>query len=169
MDVDGVVANFTGHLLNIIGSELTPADVTVWQVLDLLKPSEKKEATAILNEPEFWRSQPVIEGAQDGIAQIKKHHEIFWVTSPWIGCEGWEAARRWWLKDNFGVDHKHVAPLASKYIVVGDFIVDDKASHVDEWLEHHDGQGFLFDAPYNQDSKLQRMNWNDIPDPLIHS
>jgi len=169
LDVDGVVADFTGHLLKLVGSVLTTEDVNVWQVLDLLSSSEKKQANKILNEPDFWISQPVLDGAREGVAKLGEHFDIYWATSPWIGCIGWDDARRGWLKKHFDVEHDRVAILSCKHICAADLFIDDRDTNIEKWSARNKGSAFLFDAPYNRQVAHPRMTWDSDIDAIIKS
>lgn len=161
MDCDGPVADFTGYLLRLVGSSLTLADITDWDVFGFLEEEQKKEAYRILQESFFWRDLPVVDGARERIQEIKRAgHDIYWVTSSWPGCRTWASDREKWLKDNFDVHYTRIVVCADKRVVSGDVIIDDKMKSVESWgAEHKAGRALLFDAPYNQDSKLERIDW----------
>lgn len=164
IDVDGVVANFSEHLLGRVGSSATFDDVTEWDIFSLIErkdgPERKKVALQMMEDPEFWASLPVMEGAIEGVNIIKETMEVFWVTSPWPTCQGWDIARRTWLNTHFGADPKHVIITASKFVCVGDMFIDDHVDNVEKWQQHHpDKMALLYDAPYNKGEKHVRFSW----------
>jgi 5'(3')-deoxyribonucleotidase len=175
MDVDGVVADFTNYLITCVGSSLRFTDVTRWQVLDLLTPTQKREAEALLETSAWWETQPLMPGAVAGVAQLRDAgHDLVWATAPWLSCEGWDVARRTWLEDRLGVPHKDVVICSRKELVWGEALVDDKVANVESWAKEFAGaraagwaKPFLFDAPYNQESSFPRFSWTAIPKELL--
>jgi 5'(3')-deoxyribonucleotidase len=90
LGVDGVVADFTGHLLNRLNSSLSSHDITNWGVFSFLGERGKKDAEQILGHPSFWRELPVLPGALNGVHVIRQAgFEVVWCTSPWFSCETW--------------------------------------------------------------------------------
>jgi len=166
MDVDGVCADFSRALIAAVGSELRYEDVTRWDILGLFTPEQRELAYDYLSDPEFWRHLPVMDGAQEGVSFLEVTNNIIWVTSPWSSCEGWEAARREWLNEHFGMDQKGQPyhPTADKERIDGDLIFDDKVDNVVAWAKAHpDKVAWLFDAPYNQDFDWpHRVSWEGI-------
>ncbi len=165
MDCDGPAADFTGHLLRSIGSSLTLADITDWDVFGFLEEEQKKDAYRLLRESFFWRELPVVDGAREKIKAIKQAgHDIYWVTTSWPGCRTWASDREKWLKDHFGAHYTRVVVCADKKVVAGDVIIDDKPENLEPWAEEHKaGRALLFDAPYNKDSKMERVSWTNLP------
>ncbi len=169
-DVDGVLADFTGYLLTLVGSALTIEDIVTWDIFDYMNEDEERAAKMLLKNDEFWRSQPVMEGAQEGFEHVRSVvDEMFWVTSPWDSCPTWLPARKAWLKEHFNADPSYVFPISKKYPVAGSFLIDDKVQHIVEWGEHNSSyNAFLFDAPYNQDSTAgRRMSWENLPPEFL--
>lgn len=172
MDVDGVCADFTGYLLRSIGSRLRPADVTTWQVLDLLTLSERTKALALLDTTRWWIGQPTLPGARHGVALLRDAgHEIVWATAPWQTCIGWDVARRSWLRNNFGADPRDVVITQRKELVAGDVIIDDKPENVSAWHQEAEiGLAFLFTQPYNAAEPWiaeRRFTWDAVPSTLL--
>lgn len=174
LDVDGVVADFTGELLRTVGSSLTVEDVKVWQVFDLLTEGQVEVGEEALATPEWWQNQPVLPGALLAVEHLASQYEIFWTTSPWWSCVGWETARRNWLRNHFDADPRHVVITSYKGIIGGDAIVDDKPSNVETWLTYNpDKPGILFGAPYNRRGynsfAVERLEgWPAILDRLLY-
>jgi len=159
LDVDGVVADFVGHVIALTGSPITREDVLEWDIFSILGPL-KKEGLALMEDPHFWETLPLIEGAVQGVGKLAKTHELFWVTSPWPTCKGWDVARRGWLKKHFDVDPKHVVITSSKFLCTGDMFIDDHVDNVRDWVKYHPaGRALLFDAPYNQGGAYERFKW----------
>ena len=152
LDCDGVLADFTDHLLTLIGSNLTLADITDWHFLKLLRPNERRAAYMLLEGEEFWATQPVVAGAREGVDAMRADgHHVVCVTAPWLTCKNWGYIRREWLKTHFDIEPDDIANWSSKHRVSGDVFIDDKPEHVARWAEANPGLWpILFDQPYNR-------------------
>jgi 5'(3')-deoxyribonucleotidase len=149
-DVDGVAAAFVNHLLDEIGSKLAPSDIKRWNIRGCLPPDEVDRADEVLSDPHFWMTLPPVPGSQEAIEALQAAgHDIHWVTSPY-DLHGWDAIRRSWLRRNFDTPPDHVTITAAKYLVDGDYFVDDKLVHVQRWAacRHKPQRAFLFETPY---------------------
>lgn len=168
LDCDGVLADFVGPVLRESGAVLRPEDIDRWDLFSLMQPDVRERAFEILRKPEFWRAQPLIPGAAEGVEQLRAGgHEIYFVTSPWKDCAGWGKARRAWLEEHFDVDPDHVVITASKWLCVGDLLVDDSFSNIEAFAREHGAHRVrLFDAPYNKSlvgsHDYQRTRWPEL-------
>ena len=167
VDVDGVLADFTGRILADIGSDKTLADIKTWQVFSkaYMSAEMRRKAFALLETFGWWASQPVIPGALVGVEALRTAgYEVLFVTSPWHGCSTWGHARRLWLRTNVGAADADVVITSRKELLQGDIFIDDKAENVEGWYAAHGGFAVLFDAPYNQECRAGvRMNgWADL-------
>lgn len=161
VDVDGVCADFMGHLLNRLN--IPDRQIPSWSFKDFLTPSEKAEAEKILATEEFCASIPVIDFAITSVQHLQNtNHDIVFVTSPWIRNRTWEATRREWLEKHFGSYVKLIS-TDLKYMVRGDYLIDDKPSHIKEWQSCHNGRAILFDQTWNHSFDWPfRMRWAAI-------
>lgn len=162
LDVDGVVADFTPHMLARCGSAKTLADVTNWDVFGFLTPEQEVLSRTQLDTREFWSELPVLAGALEGIETIRRAgHHVHWCTSPWVSCVGWEFERRAWLKRHFDAKPDDVFIMRKKEFLRGDVFIDDKAESVATWAAANPQHtAILFDAPYNQHLKWPtRARW----------
>lgn len=165
LDVDGVIADFAGYLLRLVAPALRVEDITTWDVFGYLNEDQGNAARLILANPDFWRTQPTILGAIDGVAFIRRaFDEVVFVTSPWPGCAGWGNARKAWLAEKLGVERKSVHISECKYPISGDVFVDDKPSHVLAWMQHNpQGEGYVFGAPHNRGLLgIPRLTWATV-------
>lgn len=152
IDVDGVCADFTGHLLSQIDTHLKPEDITDWNIFGFMTPEEKQRAETLLRGPSFWKQQPVLPGAYEAVDLIRtRGHKVLFVTSPWPSCTKWGHSRAWWLKRNMATPSSDVIICSQKEHVCGDVFIDDKPEHVEHWKRYHpDGMSLLFKQPYNK-------------------
>lgn len=160
IDVDGVCANFTDHLLRAVGSKLTLADIVDWDIFSYLSAEKKRVAEEVLSHAAFWLTQPVIPGAVSAVHAIRAaDHEVLFVTSAWENCREWAWARKVWLKRIMGAHYRDVIICSRKEFVVGDVIIDDRTDHVENWSSRHpEGLALLYGAPYNKGS----FDWSQI-------
>ena len=164
LDVDGVLANFSQHVIDCAGvTGFTFDDVTNWDIFSLLGERGRVVKDEMLPSASWWLSLPVLEGAQEGVAKLREiASEVVFVTSPWLSCEQWSTVRRCWLKKHFGADPEDVIITSKKHLIRGDMFIDDKASTVEEWQAANPrGHAWVYDAPYNkgQAPELERTTW----------
>ncbi len=155
LDVDGVLANFTAGALAIVeevtGKRFKPADVTVFDFTKALGLSPA-EASAVKNaigsRQGFAMSLLPYPEARQGVRRLRELGEVFCVTSPWESNPWWRAERESWLALHFGIDVVHHA--ADKTGYEADVFVDDKSSHVRDWLSAWPGRTAVFwRTPHN--------------------
>jgi len=165
LDVDGVLADFIGHLLSVLGSPLEPSDLTRWDFWDDLG-DQKQAALDLSKDPVFWLTLPQVKGAAEGIKAIRaKGYDITFVTSPWLPCKEWHAARLEWLRKNFDIDADDVLVGAKKHMVMADVFTDDRIENVRSWQQAHpDKISVLFKTAQNQSAgpEFVRMDWPEI-------
>lgn len=176
LDVDGVLGDFCGHLLNFMSSieglgELPAKDeLTKWDIFEFFNEEQKTAAHAILSSGHFWAVMPTIEGARRAVSSMEAADlVVHYVTSPWDACFGWADVRRDWLIRNFGATKKIIHTASEKHLYRGNVFVDDKPDHVYAWAnEHKTDSGphtaFMFDQPYNKHEKWPNRlhGWTDF-------
>jgi len=155
LDVDGVLANFTVGVLVLVeevtGKKFVPADVTMFdftKALGLTTTEAVAVKKAIGAKRGFAMSLPPYPGARQGVRRLRELGEVFCVTSPWDSNEWWRAERESWLALHFGIDRVHHA--SDKTVYEADVFVDDKSSHVRDWLAAWPGRTAVFwRTPHN--------------------
>lgn len=169
IDVDGVLAALTPHILECVGGRVKPEEIVTWNIENYLTDDERAVMFKLWNDPEWWQSIPVLDGAREGVEHIRSAgYEVLAVTSPFHTCKGWENARREWLGANFEIAPSQVIVIPSerkeRYHV--DLFVDDKLETVDAWSRRWIGmseeRAFLFDAPYNRHNKETDPPWDRL-------
>lgn len=154
LDVDGVLADFIGHTLALLGDLAPPGGreaYTSWDMVSVMSP----EAKAVCAHG--WRKQgwcvrmPVLPDAQNAVDRLSLRADVVYVTAPMVAAPHWMYERSLWLERQFAADPRSVVFAHDKAHVWGDVFVDDKAENVNEWsAAHPNGVALLWDAPYNQ-------------------
>ena len=149
LDCDGVLSNFTAGALLIVeevtGKRYTPADVTMFDFTKALGLSSDEGSAvkkAIGKRRGFAASLPPYPEARQGVRRLRELGEVFCVTSPWDSNDWWRAERDSWLALHFGIELVHHAIDKTGY--EADVFVDDKSSHVRDWLSAWPGRTAVF-------------------------
>lgn len=183
LDVDGPMADFAGAFLRTLAKELrlpslpyTEEDVTKHEIhecsffIELASQHSYASARDLrryinmrIQEP-GWCEE--IDPKPEAIAAVRELHELAEVhalTSPWHTSPTWCFERTRWLEQHFSIKPDKVHQTASKRIVWGDMLVDDRPDHVEPWAKHWvEGVGVLFDMPHNRDAPMKhgaRAGW----------
>jgi len=168
LDVDGVLADFTAAALELVrqvtGHRYDPSDVVTWEIFDSIpEKAAQEEVYRILKGPGGCTSIPLYPDAQGGVQALREVADIVIVTSPFTNAPTWTHERELWLKKHFG-DFQSIIHTKHKERIHGDFFIDDKPSHIKEWLDYWVRSG--------RDTNVTGMVWKtprllrDVVDPL---
>lgn len=158
-DVDGVLADFTGRVLDVVHEETgrahTPDDHTKWSFREALGlPARHWRAVARrIGEPGFACSLRPYPGAVELVKRVAEQHEVFFVTADWRSSPTWVHDRNAWLERHFGRTlGSRVVHTSHKVLVDGDVLVEDKVETVEAWERAGQGRrrAFIVDRPYNR-------------------
>ncbi len=140
LDVDGVICNFIGGVLELVrkhgGGARTPEEITRFDFakeLNLTPEVKKAVYGEIANTPYFWSDLNAFPGALAGVARLREVADVYIVTSPWNTCKTWLYEREAWLKSHFDISHDRVLAGSAKHLVAGDVLVDDKTDTLERW------------------------------------
>ncbi|MVM41560.1 5'(3')-deoxyribonucleotidase [Spirosoma sp. HMF3257] len=132
---------------------------------ELFDENEYDAISKRVYEPGFFRDIPVMEGAQDVIADLMQKYDIFVASAaqefPNSLREKWD-----WLQEHFpAISWHHYIFLGDKSVLKTDYLIDDLARN----LHTFQGKGLLFDALHNrQDTQFQRVkSWQDVANVLL--
>ena len=174
LDCDGPLADFIAAVLDIVhdetGNRYKPEDVKTWEIFESIESKEVGDRVyAKIKDRGGCYGIAVQQGAAEAVRELKKHAEVVILTSPFYGSETWAYEREKWLYDHFGIKSYEVIHARDKYHVAGDFLVDDKASHIRQWqLRFPDGDGLLWTMNYNQNEDLRRIHsWKELLDLVL--
>lgn len=138
LDCDGVLADFHSSCLavinNVFGTNYTLADVVEWDIFDSLKISrdDRSRVYDVMHRDEWCGDMGVYPGAQEGVALLQEHFDVFVVTSPMKGPT-WTSEREKWLARNFDIHRSRVVHTSAKEICVGVALIDDKDENLARW------------------------------------
>lgn len=137
LDCDGVLADFNAYLLRQVGSEHTVDEVDSFKVLRCIERwhgrARRDAAVALLNDPTFTLTQPMLPWAQGLVDACRKRaEEVIVITAPWR-TDGWYDARVAWLQQNLGFRQDEVIVGSAKHLVAVDMFIDDRVSNVMSW------------------------------------
>lgn len=162
LDCDGVMADFVGHLRNLLAQRgHVIGEVVEYDFLRGFGEVVGNIARELLKDPETWRTLPAYDEAIDGVDRIQHHARVAVVTSPWLSCREWTHARHAWLRREFDIEARDVIVTSAKELVRGDGFVDDRPETVEAWRLAHGAHGFVMDRPYNRNSHshIPRFSW----------
>lgn len=124
--------------------------------------SIEKETRAILNEPGFFLSLPVIKDAIEAINEMKQEgFEVFFCTSPIRQNDPCIKEKFQWIEKYFGFDAtRKIIISKDKTLILGHYLIDDKKqTGVNKnpiWKQ------IFFHQPYNSHLPgLRLTHWKD--------
>ena len=132
---------------------------------ELFDADEYQALSRQVFEPGFFRDIPVMDGAQDVIADLMTKYDIFIATAaqefPNSLREKWD-----WLQEHFpAVSWRNYVFMGDKSILNTAYLIDDMPRN----LRTFQGQGLLFDALHNRDDREFRRvhSWQDVAKMLL--
>jgi 5'(3')-deoxyribonucleotidase len=173
LDVDGVIADFTGAYLTAVekalGRTYTPADVRDWDIGDALGLSteDRDLVHEVLDQPGVGQGLKPLPGAVAGVKEVMKLAEVYFVTSPLASSPTWIYDRAIWIEKHFGKEYRdNIISAKKKAPIFGNLFVDDKPQNVDEWSKAWPMcNALLWDIPANRSAKgtyLRVGDWQTV-------
>lgn len=142
LDCDGILSDFHTPCLAIIneltGKDHKLEDIHSWDIFEALGVSAdiRKATYDRMNTPGWCSKLKPYPGAAQGVAKLREMGEIHIVTSPMRG-DTWHRERELWIWKHFEIGPKYVTHTASKNIVHGDVLIDDRDDNLLAWREEH--------------------------------
>lgn len=174
VDVDDVVANFLqlfASALNATGVRKIPNgwQRTKWDLAEEfnLTKDEEKMVYDLLTLPGVAMHMHPMPGAIEGVKKVMEVADVYFVSAPLKESPTWVYDRQGWLIKHFGEEQgKKFAPVHDKFIIYGDYLVDDKPANCEEWQAAWPGSRALFWATTStQDptSKIHHVyDWDQV-------
>jgi len=168
VDCDGVLANFVklalGWISEKTGKELKEEELDMWDLFSKHGDLIEKDFWGYIHEtPGVVLGIEPYQAALEGIPKLLEVADVYVVTAP-HSSRHWAYERGEWLYKHFGFRQNKVIQTHAKYVCKGDILVDDKESHIIEWMDHHpDGLGIVWAQPYNAETDYFRTgDWKDV-------
>lgn len=169
VDADEVLFDLQGPLLDIMsvvtGRRYRPEDFEVWDLLSILNEEQAEWVYLQMEAPGFCASLKPFPEAIKALERIRKHAEVIAVTSP-LDAPLWVYERARSLKDHFGFTKNQIVHTSGKYLIPGDFFLDDKPEHVSSWAsEHPTGCSMLWHTPNTRTLGLDHLrvfSWEQV-------
>jgi len=150
VDVDGVLADFTGALCKELHKEghgtWTDEHLTTWELKTCFPPKSHSAIERIMTRPGFFASIPRYAGAQQFVRSLRRRGDVSAVTV--VTGKAQQERYDWLLSLGFQ-DHEIVlcSDHLHKRAVPGDAIIDDRIETLEK-CSH--GVRIVFDRPWNQ-------------------
>ena len=132
---------------------------------ELFDEHEYRAISQRVYEPGFFRDIPVMEGAQDVIADLMQTYDVYIASAaqefPNSLREKWE-----WLQEYFpAISWRNYIFMGDKSVLNTDFLIDDLPRN----LRTFQGEGLLFDALHNRDDQEFRRvkSWEAVAQALL--
>jgi 5'(3')-deoxyribonucleotidase len=159
LDCDGVLADFVGGYLGLLEDQLgikaTPEQITHFDIgaslgLSADQSSHMKRSIGACDG--FARHLAVCPGAVFGVRALEEVADVYIPTSPRNSNPTWAHDREHWLHANFGIKSNRVTHTSAKYLMRGDFFVDDKTSALAPWRDENQPHGLpvQWETPHNR-------------------
>lgn len=138
-DMDGIVADFCQEWVDRINAKFNMSakisDVKTWDLVDCeaFKHLSDKDLMSIINEPGFFSSLQVIDGARTAIqAMLNDGHDVKFLTAPNGPLSAKEKME--WVDLHFpDVGSANVILTKDKVLVKGDVLIDDRPKTCEDY------------------------------------
>lgn len=169
VDVDEVLGDFQTPAFQVMqsvtGRLYCPEDFEVWDMFEVLSPSQKELVFAAIDKPGFCANIQPFPAALEAIERLRGIADVYALTSP-HHSQSWYYERVEWLKKHFGFNRHHVIQTGTKFLVRGDAFLDDKPDHVQAWSEEHpDKLAMLWHIPNTRTLGLDNLRvrtWDEV-------
>jgi len=156
VDVDGVLADFVGGLLQRLaprGHRYAVDDVKHFELSRTLTPEALHVANDIMAAPGFARELDWYPGARLFLSILKDLGDVTIATAPFRGSPTWQDERAKWLDPYVQANDIVSVPTKKKHLVTqfADVLVEDRAETLESWKGvQPDGLAVLIDRPWNR-------------------
>lgn len=167
--MDSILAHLLPRLFAIYedkhGNSPRIDEMITW---DFLNTGETgKRVNTILTTPGVFRSLDPIEGALEGVREILGMGvEGYICSSPgkWTECVPEKSA---WLDQHLPeIDYHHRIFAHPKWLVYGDYLIDDSGWNAQQWKQRHpQGKALSITYPYNRSESSYDLLANDHKTP----
>jgi uncharacterized HAD superfamily protein len=169
-DIDGVIANFTQPLLDVIkenyGVNLKTSDIYTFD-LNIVLGITKDEGNMLVNQT-LKKDLPLNPGAKETLEQLSREgHSIYLLTGRYAYLR--DITQSWLKEKAIPYTHLHMLHVGEKYkadIEPMDLIVEDSLVEALEWTNKVKTV-LLYDQPWNRTLNVKNLtrrvySWNEI-------
>jgi len=163
LDSDQVLAQFTKKWVEVYNERyddnLTEEEFAgeFGGVEKVVKPEVGDKVYELTKEPGFFQDIEVVDGAVDGVAALQKKGDVYVVSAYAVDPETAKGKVEWYQsKFPSIVDDEALILCKPKFLVYGDFLVDDSVENLELWstfmkevVGKDDFQAICFAAPHN--------------------
>jgi len=150
VDADEVLADLytpiVAAISECLGRDLTSSEIRGWDFFEMFGEEVLQKIEALMGTKGFCASLKPLPGAQEAIETLRTLTDVYVMTSPffrnldldnpkWDSTHYWATERTAWLKKHFGFKASQVGHIPCKYLVQGDFFLDDRPENVTLWHE----------------------------------
>jgi 5'(3')-deoxyribonucleotidase len=161
IDMDGVIADTEAHFITWYEKEYGERlERHVFHGKPESEALPNGAATKFVYSKNFFRTLPVMDGAQEAVLQLMKSYDVYIVSAamefPQSLPEKYE-----WLQEHFPfIPWNNVIFCGDKSIIGTDYMIDDHVRNLDRCK----GKTLLFTAGHNAfiDRHTRVNNWNEI-------
>lgn len=142
---EDLLSLWVGLLNRKYGSNVSPDDVTDWNVAKFFPGLDDRQVFGVLDEPGIWRDLLPMDGAVEALTKLRSDgHDLYLVTNTdYRHCR--EKFDR--ILEFFPfLDSRRIIITANKQMVSGDILIDDAPFNLDGGPWHK----ILFDRPHNR-------------------
>ena len=165
LDIDGVVADFVGHLCNTLstyGLHYAPAAFTDWDIAETLSKTAFEHFKFAINSKYWCEAMPGYE-LHDGFLSILCHdHQVVALTAATESSEYWFNERLRWNKSR-GIKKTIFCPSTEKADHCGDVLIEDNLLTATQWAAKWVAPSDIFGS---RKALLINRPWNRGPTPF---
>ncbi|MBF4501353.1 5'-3'-deoxyribonucleotidase [Savagea sp. SN6] len=163
VDMDEVLADFSGTSLKLmnehVGTNFTKRDLEGKKIMDLF-PNDLEYFFEKIQERDYFRTFPVIEGSQEVLHRLSEHYEIMIATAAMEVPNSFDAKYDW-LREHFPFLNPSLFVFCGdKKVIHADYLIDDNITQLTSFT----GRGVMFEAPNNVhvEYDVKMKNWAEV-------
>lgn len=131
---------------------------------------QRNEARRMVNHPSWFPELPVIEGAQEGMAELDKHCEVWICSKPLESNKSCHQDKQDWITKHFPAFSDRLILTGDKSLIVGDILLDDAPKL--KWFKRAKWQPVIYTQHFNAHKEsplydMARFTWDDPVEYLI--
>jgi 5'-nucleotidase len=167
IDMDNVIADIETHFINWyerdFGVRISPESLKGKSELDAFP--NKEAIVRYLFTPGFFRTAPVMPGAQEALEKLSDAYDIYIVSAAMEFPQSLSEKQEW-LKEYFPfISWRRIIFCGDKSKIATDYMIDDLTRNLDTFT----GEGLLFSAGHNEhlDGYDRVQDWKDVLTRLL--